>query len=789
MANQKESTSEAQDMRVTREEDGNDIHIQLRLEPSQRVHINFESEPHGHKKAKAAPTPEKIRTPKPEKERKAALFLSQQWGKVKTAWQKLITPSQAAEGSRRYNKLAMVLFILGLVVYLLTRFIKLPDFPIYFFTDEAVQGQLAADFVRDGFENYAGFFLPTYFDNSGKYSLGFSVYAQVLPYLIFGKSVWATRGVSVLLSLVAAIGSGLILRDALKNHYWWLGPILLAAVPGWFLHSRTAFETVIMASMYIGFLYFYLRYRQGKTKSLYIALVFGALSFYSYNPGQMITVVTGLMLLIADARYHWQHRKTTLIGLGLLTALALPYLRFSLTQGDERIRHLTLLSSYWIKPIPWYEKIGTYFVRYLKGLNPFYWFWPTPSIIEKWWPNYHMPIWLFSNTTDLTRHIMKGYGHILLLTLPFWAIGVIRCIRKFRKPAYRTLLLATLAAPTGAAMVDWGITRGLVFIIPTTIITAVGIEAALKWLRKKWPKLTYPLIAGSLFLVLTLVSFWMLGDALKNAPIWYEDYGLSGLQYGGQVVFTRAAEIARENPETTIYVSSTWANAPNVIMRYFTDDLPNVRMGNINAFGLAYQPITEAMLFVLTPDDLHWVNESGKFEDITIEETILYPNNEDGFYFVRLAYVDNIEMVLAEEREARQTLKETPLEINGQPVSVQFPTLDINEVKHAFDGDTSTLIRTLETNPLRLILTYPDPVDIEQVTLWIGGAPTTMTITAKSETGEAVTIEKTVEGSAVVRDEILRFDETIRTKTLTIEVLNKNDGEVAHVHLWEVDIK
>ncbi len=789
MANQKESKSEAQDMRVTREEDGNDVHIHLRLEPGQRVHVTFESEPIDHPKAKAAPTPEKVRAPKPKKERKAAIFFSRQWGKVKTAWQKLITPSETAEGSRRFTRLTTLLFFLGIVVYLLTRFIKLPDFPIYFFTDEAVQGQLAADFVRDGFKNYAGFFMPTYFDNSGKYSLGFSVYAQVLPYLIFGKSVWVTRGVSVLLSLAAAIFSGLILRDAVRSRYWWLGPILLAAVPGWFLHSRTAFETVIMASMYTAFLYFYLRYRQGKTKSLYIALIFGALSFYSYNPGQMITVVTGLMLLIIDARYHWQHRKTTLFGLGLLVVLALPYLRFSITQGEERIRHLTLLSSYWVKPMPWYEKIGTYFVRYLKGLNPFYWFWPTPSIIEKWWPNYHMPIWLFSNTTDLTRHIMKGYGHILLLTFPFWIIGIIRCIRKFRKPAYRTLLLATLAAPTGAALVDWGITRGLVFIIPTTIITAIGIEAALKWLRKKCPKLTYPVVAGSLFLLLAVFSFWMLNDALTNGPTWYEDYGLSGLQYGGQAVFTRAAEIAREDPETSIYVSSTWANAPNVIMRYFTDDLPNVRMGNINAFGLTYQPITENMLFVLTPEDLKWVNESGKFQDISIEETIPYPNDGDGFYFVRLAYVDDIETVLAEEREARQALKETILEINGQFVSVQFPTLDINEVKHAFDGDTSTLIRTLEANPLRLILTYTEPIDIEEVTLWIGGAPTTMTITAESEMGESITISKTIEGSAVVRDETLRFDETIRTKTLTIEVLNKNDGEVAHVHLWEVEIE
>ena len=42
----------------------------------------------------------------------------------------------------------------ALAVYLITRLVALDAFPIYFFTDEAVQTVLAADFLRDGLHNY-----------------------------------------------------------------------------------------------------------------------------------------------------------------------------------------------------------------------------------------------------------------------------------------------------------------------------------------------------------------------------------------------------------------------------------------------------------------------------------------------------------------------------------------------------------------------------------------------------------------------------------------------------------
>jgi len=708
-------------------------------------------------------------------------------------------PSQHKPPSVKHNKrddtrvskdyLSLVLFFVGLVVYLLTRFIHLPNFPIYFFTDEAIQTQHAADLIENDFRIADDTLLPTYFKNGGQYNLSLSVYAQVLPTMAFGKSIWVTRGVSVLISLTATISLALILKNAFQSRLWWLAPLLLACIPAWFLHSRTAFETVIMTAMYAVFLYFYLQYRHGKPWSLLLALLFGGLAFYAYSPGQVIVGITGFALLIADAKYHWQHRKIALAGLALLILLAYPYLRFILNQEQEPLHHLTMLNSYWVKPLPIYEKVLAYLVRYLKGLNPFYWFSPNPPFINRIWPNRKLPSWLFSNQLDLARHTMKGYGHIPCAFFPFWVFGLIRCIKGFKNSTYRTILLAALIAPSGAAVVVWGITRGMVFIIPSVIMIAIGLESAIRWLQARWKKSNIPRITIIISIILIIISFWMTFDALKNGPTWYDDYGMAGLQYGGQQVFTRAGEIARSQPETTVLVSSTWANGPDVLLRYYLDDIPNVRMGNINAFAIQYHPLKRNTLFIMTEEDLVFIENSDKFTNVFIEETLPYPDGSDGFYFVRLEYVNGIEDILAAERAARQALLTDVISLQGQQVEIQYSTLDMNEIHHAFDGDPTTVIRTLEANPLRIILTFPEPINLQQITVLIGGTPTRVTATAFADDRKLATLSKQVNLALVKRNIILEFFPVIQADRLEIEILNTHDGEIAHVHLWEVTIE
>ena len=262
------------------------------------------------------------------------------------------------------------------------------------------------------------------------------------------------------------------------------------------------------------------------------------------------------------------------------------------------------------------------------------------------------------------------------------------------------------------------------------------------------------------------------------------------MQYGAEQVFTRAVEIAQADPETQVLVSSTWTNGTSVLMRYFTDDLPNVKLRDTNAFVFNIQPLNQKMLFVMTRDDYQLAQDSNKFKTIDVEEIIPYPDGTEGFYFVRLEYVDNILGIMIAERLARQIPQAEQLMINGQQVLVEYPLLDMNEIKHVFDQDRSSFIRTLEANPLRLTLHFPEPVSLNQVTLIVGGIPTRVTLTAKLDSQILETLESETGSSPETQEVILKFDEQpIKLDEFSIKVLNIHDGEISHVHLWEVEIK
>lgn len=669
-----------------------------------------------------------------------------------------------------------VLLGLALAIYISTRLIGLTDFPIYFFTDEAVQTVRAADLVRDNFKGYDGEILPTYFENGGQFNLGVSVYAQILPFLMFGRSVFVTRAASALMTVIAALAIAGILRRAFNYSHAWIGVLLLAVTPVWFLHSRTAFETTLAASFYAAFLYAYLHYRLQDPRWLYPAVGLAALTFYTYSPAQVVVAATALLLLISDFRYHWQHRQLLLGGLGLALLLAIPYIRFQVNHPGETVRHLTLLGSYWVQDIPLSEKIGRYFSEYLRGLNPFFWFNPEPE--------------------GLARHIMKGYGHLWRWSLPLAAVGFAAALVKFRSPAHRAILAALLAVPTGSALVGVGVTRLMFIVVPAVLLSAVGFSVGLDWLIRlvKRPPLQLPVRAALLlltFLALSLSSLLMLDDALTNGPYWYSDYGLAGMQYGARQIFGAVDRYIKDHPGTKIILSPSWSNGTDVVARFFYPREQPFELGSIDGFIDYYKEIDPQTVFVMIPEEFERMVKSGKFTDVNVELTVNYPNGEPGWFFTRLRYVDNIAEIFAAEEAARRVLvEETAALQDGSPVKVAFSTLDMGKIQDLFDGSPSTLIRTREANPLKVVVTFASPRDLQGVAVKVGGVPTRLTVSlAVNGQAQPVVFTQEAGSSPNLRDMNIDFGGTYAVVQATLEVLNINDKEPAHVHLWEVTFR
>ena len=71
--------------------------------------------------------------------------------------------AQQPLASARNDRRAWRIFAAGMALYLATRLIALPNFPIYFFSDEAIQTLSAADLIQNGFRGPAGNLLPLFF--------------------------------------------------------------------------------------------------------------------------------------------------------------------------------------------------------------------------------------------------------------------------------------------------------------------------------------------------------------------------------------------------------------------------------------------------------------------------------------------------------------------------------------------------------------------------------------------------------------------------------------------------
>jgi hypothetical protein len=673
------------------------------------------------------------------------------------------------------SRLAGILFGLSLLVYAVTRLWAIEDFPVYFFTDEAAQTIFARHLAEHGFRDSAGRLLPLYFEvASDRMAPLLSVYLNYVTMSVFGQSVLVTRATTAIFTILGAVALALVLRRPLAVRHWWLGPAILAAVPAWFIHSRTGFETVMMAAAYAVALLFYLVYRTASPRWLYAAVVMAAAAFYLYSNGQAVVVATAALLAASDYRYHRRHARTVLAALALGIVLALPFARFATEAPEAMSHHLRAIGSYLysdeLTPV---DKARAYVSRYALGLSPLYWFTPDQA-------------------RDLVRHRIPSHGHLNWWLLPFFVAGVAICLSRWRSPPHRAIVLAALATPIGAAMADIYILRVLAFVVPATVLAALGMDALLRRLGRLVPERA---VALGVFALVSASTLGMTRDAVANGARWTDDYGLYGLQWGARQLFeeTIPAILDRE-PDTTIYMSSDWANGANSFPQFFLTPAQSARVyfRSVDELMVRYTPLTSDMLFVMTEHDRNRADASGKFEPIQPEHLIRYPNGEAGFFFTRLAYKPGVAADFARQKAERRAIVSGTAVIDGRPVAVRHSRSDMGELQNAFDGDAFTLLRGMEANPFVLEIEFPEPRAIGGIEALFGHMPFTWTaeLTAPGAARPVIYKQaKPASGLGDVSGEI-EFDRGPHTiERLRLVIHHDGEDDTANVHLRELVLR
>jgi hypothetical protein len=680
-------------------------------------------------------------------------------------WQSILTRL----GLDSVPRTTLILLGIALGLYLVTRLIALTSYPIYFYSDEAVAVMRGVDFLSYGLKDFNGTLLPTFFLNDGKFSLGTTVYLQVIPLLLFGKSIFAARAVTVLVGLLGMFWFSLTLVKIFKVPYAWAGAFLLVATPSWFLFSRLALETPVYTALYAGFIYYYLLYRLRDPRYLYPALVIGALAFYAYFPGEVVMVVTGVFLLLLDAPYHWQQRKTTLRGLVLLLLLVIPLVRFWITQPDQYATRLGDYGSFLASDVSLLSKVGTYLSNYLYGLSPFYWFDPLP----------HDPIWW----------VMKGYSPIAWFLAPFWAWGLVVIFRNLRKSEIRVLLAAYLAGPAGSALMSIEITRVLMMVIPLMMIITLGLSDLLERLQKRFALLSERLVMPVLAGLLMVSALGMTADALVNGPTWFTDYGIGGLQWGSKQVFSAALDLNKAYPDQNIRISGGWCWQADTMKRFFVPEGLPIEMGNADAFISEYKPEISNTIFILIPQDYQNAVASNKFSSVDVIKTIPAPDGTTGFYIVRLTYVPNAQALFQAEREEQIQLVSDTISVNGQQLTIWHTRLDADLIANLFDGNPDTYAHTQGVNPLVLDWALPTAQTVSGMRVRMGSEHAMLTLTVTASDGSQIT--KTVEAlnTGDNKDVTVMLDAPVTSASHIHFELNDVDAAPdSEVHLWEVTI-
>ncbi len=555
------------------------------------------------------------------------------------------------------NPLGLWLFVGSAIVYLATRLISLESFPIYFFCDEAIHSVAFRELVSNGFYSVEepNEFLPAFFRNGRMLNLSLSVYVQGIASYLGGQSVFTVRATSALASLTGAVALALLLRRIFRVREWWSVVAFLTVMPGLFLHARTGFECVLMFAGYCWFLYFYLLYREVSPRYILGAVFFGAVTFYSYSPGQGLMLATVALIAVGDFRYHYANRAWALAGLAFALLLFAPYVRFRLLHPEMVADHLREVRSYWVKPLPLSAKLLAFGQAYLGGFDPRYWFG-------------------VESPEKVARHVVPFNGYVPWPLAPLALAGLAICLRGWRDARCRMILFATLASAFSGALAAPGITRNLVFLAVVAVFATLGFDWVLQFVRSVRAN---QFLRVTSFGLLSCAGLVLLHDAFTFGPTRFRNYGLGGLQWGSQAVFRDLIpRYLPSYPTANIFVSHTWANSPEVFPKFFGwYDQHRVNYLSLDQVISGAILPRDRDLVVLTSREYDRFAQQSAVGTFEVLERVPWPDGRIGFYLGHL----HLRPEFVQEARSRADFIKRPeyirLRVAGMPSSVFIPKL------------------------------------------------------------------------------------------------------------------
>lgn len=434
-------------------------------------------------------------------------------------------------------KVQSVVLLIILVLAAITRLWALDKYPVGLNADEASIGYNAYSLIETGRDEHNQSW-PLVFRSFDDYKPPLYFYL-VLPFVkILGLNVWAVRLPSALFGILSVYLiyrlTNLLITQKEKDLNLGLVAALILTFSPWHLHfSRGGWEVNVATTLVLaGFVALF----ESPRRYWLAALAFVA-SLYAYHAMRLILPFLLLLFLVLE-RQEILSRPVVKKWIGpvaIAAVLLLPLAgQFLSAEGSARFSGVSVFADegpLW-EALALRQEHGGGNNLGLRVLHNKY---ITYSLrIAKNYLAHFSPRFLFITGDEIGRSRIPGVGQALLLTLPFFAIGLAQGLSKNNRGT--KFILGWLALAPLAASITFQSPHALRaqnLVIPLTIITAMGIVSLWQTLSTRVARL---IIISSLFLLFAyestrLLHFYFLHYPKEDPVAW--EYGFAEL--GGYV--------------------------------------------------------------------------------------------------------------------------------------------------------------------------------------------------------------------------------------------------------------
>jgi 4-amino-4-deoxy-L-arabinose transferase-like glycosyltransferase len=467
----------------------------------------------------------------------------------------------------RINKLLVIIFLAGAFL----RFFEVQNNPPGLYIDEVSIGVNAYEILKNGVDEHGAAY-PIFFEAFGEYKMPFYVYLVSGVMALIGKSELAVRLPSVIAGILTIPLFYLFIKKLINTNpktlprrqageirnskqiqntkksleigNWKLEiPIVAAgllALSPWHMHfSRAGFEANVALFLYLLGSYLTLLFLESKkNKYIFTAVLFFALTLYTYNAYRIISPLTAAAISIFLFLKLPNFRKKTVAMVLGFVLLILPVIQFSLTEaGATRFEDVSAFAEHEARSPR--EKMLIY-----------------PMEVFDNYISYFSFEFLFSHGDRNNRHQLPGFGLIWRFMFPFVLTGAFIVFRRGGNLLKTVLFFMLFVAPLPASIVvpNPHSLRSLLMVLPLAAFGAYGLS----FVFNKFSKYRKVLFIGLGLIAIYEFSLFMHNYYFhynkENSPDWgagYKEMTVRVLDYKKEYDYL---VIDKNLPDAPIYI-------------------------------------------------------------------------------------------------------------------------------------------------------------------------------------------------------------------------------------------